>query len=71
MSAQQQQQQPSGGGASFGQTIKAVLWSFVGMRKSSGMAQDMRLNPLHIVIAAFAGVVIFVLALVALVHWIV
>jgi amino acid transporter len=70
-SQQQQQQQSPRGGASFGQTVKAVAWSFVGMRKSSDMAQDMRLNPLHIVIAAFAGVLIFVLALVALVHWIV
>jgi Protein of unknown function (DUF2970) len=57
---------------SFVQTAKAVAWSFFGVRKSSGYQQDVdRLNPLHVVIAGVAGALVFVLALVLLVRWVI
>ncbi|MBL8337527.1 MAG: DUF2970 domain-containing protein [Rhodoferax sp.] len=53
-------------------TVKAVCWSFVGLRKRSDFEQDgARLNPLHIILVGFAAVIVFVLALVALVNWVV
>lgn len=57
---------------SFWGTVKAVGWSFVGLRKGSDFEQDgARLNPLHIIAVGFAGVFVFVVALIALVNWVV
>jgi hypothetical protein len=57
---------------SFVQTIKAVAWSFVGMRKSSGYQQDVqKLNPVHVIVAGIIGAVIFVLTVALLVQWVV
>ena len=53
-------------------TVKAVAWSFLGIRKNSEYQNDLsRLNPLHIVAVALAGVLLLVLGLVAVVHWVV
>ncbi|MBL0422133.1 DUF2970 domain-containing protein [Ramlibacter sp. AW1] len=53
-------------------TAKAVAWAFLGIRKNSAYQQDLRrLNPLHIIAVALVAVVLFVAALVGLVHWIV
>ncbi len=58
--------------ASVGRSIKIVAWSFFGIRKNSEYQQDLAsANPLHIILAAFAGVVILVGALVVLVNWVV
>ncbi|MGZ5181930.1 MAG: DUF2970 domain-containing protein [Ramlibacter sp.] len=52
-------------------TARAVAWSFLGIRKGSGLQQDMQqLNPLHVVVAAIVGVALLVAGLIALVHWI-
>ena len=49
-----------------------VAWSFLGIRKNSEYEQDMAsVNPLHIILAAFVGVVMLVMALVLLVNWVV
>lgn len=57
---------------SFLGTLRAVAWSFLGIRKGRGYEEDVsRLNPLHVIIAGVAGAVIFVLVLVVLVKWIV
>jgi len=57
---------------SFWQTVRAVGWSFFGIRKSSGYRDDLaKLNPLHIITVAFVAVVLFVTALILLVHWVV
>ena len=54
------------------QTFKAVAWSFFGIRKSSGHAQDIqKLNPVHLVIAGLISGAVFVLLLVLLVRWVV
>lgn len=57
---------------SFWQTMKAVAWSFFGVRKSSDHAQDVsKLNPVHVIIAGIIGAVIFVTVLVLLVRWVI
>lgn len=52
-------------------TVKAVAWSFIGLRKGSEYRQDLdRLNPIHIIAVAIVAVLLFVLGLIALVNWI-
>ena len=54
------------------QTVRAVAWAFLGVRKNADYQHDMgRLNPLHVVLVALVAVGLFVGGLVALVHWIV
>lgn len=56
---------------SFTRSMKAVAWSFFGIRKASGYEKDItQLNPMHVVIAGVLGAVLFVLGLVALVNWV-
>ena len=53
-------------------TFKAVAWSFFGIRRGAGHAEDMqKLNPVHLVIAGLVGGALFVLLLVLLVRWVV
>jgi len=55
--------------ASFGATMKAVFWSFFGIRKRSDYEKDAgSLNPVHVVIAALIGVALFIGVLVMLVR---
>jgi len=57
---------------SFWQTIRAVLWSFVGLRRGSGYEEDVkRLNPVHVIIAGVIGAALFVIVLLLLVQWVV
>ena len=57
---------------SFLQTVRAVAWSFFGVRRSADHAQDVaKLNPVHVVIAGIAAAGLFVLTLVLLVRWVV
>lgn len=52
--------------------IKAVAWSFIGIRKRSGYEEDLgKLNPFHIIAVALVAVAVFVGGLIALVQWIV
>ena len=52
--------------------MRAVGWSFFGMRKNSGYQDDLaKLNPLHIIAVAFVAVALFVVALILLVRWVV
>ncbi|MBW9333048.1 DUF2970 domain-containing protein [Herbaspirillum aquaticum] len=58
--------------ASFGATMKAVFWSFFGVRKRKDYESDAaRLNPVHVVIAGILGAVIFVTVLVSIVKLVV
>ena len=57
---------------SFLQTLRAVAWSFFGVRRRADWEQDSaRLNPVHVIIAGVAGAVLFVLGIVLLVRWVV
>jgi Protein of unknown function (DUF2970) len=54
------------------QTIKAVAWSFFGVRRGSDYQNDVsKLNPVHVIIAGLIGAALFIGALVLLVRWIV
>jgi Protein of unknown function (DUF2970) len=51
-------------------TIKAVAWSFVGLRSGKEFEKDtQQLNPIHIVIAGFVGVALFIGILLLIVNW--
>lgn len=53
-------------------TVKAVAWSFLGIRKNSEYQKDLAsLNPLHIIVVALVAVALLVLALIVLVRWVV
>lgn len=57
---------------SFLQTVRAVAWSFLGIRKSAGYQQDVqKLNPVHVLLAGVIGAALFVVALVLLVRFVV
>lgn len=56
--------------ASFGATMKAVFWSFFGIRKRRDYEHDSaNLNPVHVVIAALIGVALFIGTLIMLVRF--
>jgi len=57
---------------SFWQTVKAVGWSFFGVRKASGYEEDVaKINPVHVIVAGVLAAALFVLGLVLLVKWVV
>ncbi len=57
---------------SFGATVKAVLWSFFGVRKKSAYEDDtQKLNPLHVIVAGVIAAVLFVVGLVMVVRLVV
>lgn len=57
---------------SFLQTMRAVAWSFFGVRRSREYEQDVsQLNPVHVIVAGVLGAALFIVALVLLVRWVV
>ncbi len=65
------EESPTDRKANFGQTFRAVAWSFLGIRRSADHEQDVKkLNPIHVVIAAVLGAAVFVVFLVVLVHFV-
>jgi len=57
---------------SFLRTVKAVAWSFVGIRKNSEYREDLaQVNPFHVIVVGIAGALLLVGGLIALVHWVV
>ncbi|MFM2399769.1 MAG: hypothetical protein RL341_1926 [Pseudomonadota bacterium] len=57
---------------SFVQTVKAVAWSFFGVRRGKDHDEDMaKLNPVHVIIAGILGAVLFVLTLLVIVSMVV
>ena len=56
---------------SFLQTMRAVAWSFFGVRRSADLEKDVdQLNPVHLVIAGVVGAVVFIVLLLVLVNWV-
>ncbi|ACB36076.1 conserved hypothetical protein [Leptothrix cholodnii SP-6] len=54
------------------QTIKAVAWSFFGVRRGSDYQNDVnKLNPVHVIIAGLIGAALFIIALILLVRLVV
>lgn len=55
---------------SFFRTVKAVAWSFVGLRARGAFEEDIKsLSLLHIIVVGLLGIFVFVAALVLLVNW--
>ena len=58
--------------ASFVQTMRAVAWSFFGIRKGSEYRKDVsELNPVHVVIAGVAAAALLVVGLILMVNWVI
>jgi hypothetical protein len=56
---------------SFVRTMKAVAWSFFGVRKGADYEKDVnQLNPVHVVIAGVIGAALFVIVLLLVVNWV-
>lgn len=48
--------------------MKAVFWSFFGVRKKSDYEKDaQQLNPLHVIIAGVIGAIVFIVTLLMIV----
>lgn len=57
-------------GASPLQVVRAVLWSFIGIRKGAGYEDDVaKIKPMQAIIAGVFGAAIFVASLVILVRF--
>jgi len=57
---------------SFWRTIKAVAWSFVGLRARGDFEEDVQqLSLLHIIVVGLIAIFVFVAVLVLLVNWMV
>jgi len=53
-------------------TIKAVLWSLLGIRKGAEYQRDLEsITPIHIVIVGLVTIFVLVIGLMLLVNWIV
>jgi hypothetical protein len=58
--------------ATFGATMKAVFWSFFGVRKRRDYEHDAaNLNPVHVIVGALIGVALFIGILVVIVRLVV
>lgn len=54
------------------ETVIAVLWGFLGVRRKSDFQEDIvKLNPIHLMITGFVLCFAFVIALMLVVHWVV
>jgi len=57
---------------SFVGSLRAVAWSFFGVRKGSAYEQDVsKLNPIHVIVAGVIVALLFIVGLVLLVNWII
>jgi hypothetical protein len=58
--------------ASFMYSMKAVIWSFFGLRRKKDFDQDgAKLNPFHVILAALIGVALFIGLLITIVKFVV
>jgi hypothetical protein len=58
--------------SSLWRTVKAIAWSFVGLRARGDYEEDVKnLNPLHLIAVGLVGIFVFVAVLVLLVNWVV
>ena len=56
---------------SFLQTVRAVAWSFFGVRKGAEYEKDVsQLNPVHVVIAGVIGALLFIGVLLLVVNFV-
>ncbi|MFN0159615.1 MAG: DUF2970 domain-containing protein [Burkholderiales bacterium] len=56
--------------ASLPQVARAVMWSFIGIRRSDGYERDVaRISPVQAIVAGLIGAALFVVSLVVLVRF--
>ncbi len=56
---------------SWTETVMAVLWGFLGVRRQSDYQRDVsRLNPIHLMVVGVVLALLFVLSLMLVVHWV-
>jgi hypothetical protein len=68
----QEQEQVTQRKMSFGATMKAVFWSFFGVRKRQDYEKDAaQLNPVHVIIAGLIGAALFIAVLIFIVRMVV
>ncbi|GAB4203146.1 MAG: hypothetical protein Fur0019_01950 [Tibeticola sp.] len=66
------QRSPVSRSAGFGHTLKTVAWSFIGIRRRSGLEEDFqKVNPLHVMAVAVVAVLLFIVGLAVFVNWVV
>ena len=64
----QEQDKPQRRNASLFATMKAIFWSFFGVRKGEHSRQDeAQLNPLHVVICGLLGALMLIVVLLVIV----
>jgi hypothetical protein len=57
---------------SFLGTMRAVAWSFFGIRRGADYEKDLQqLNPVHVIVAGLIGAAVFITVLIVLVKWVV
>jgi hypothetical protein len=54
--------------SSFLRLLKAVFWSFFGVRRRSDLESDASLNPLHLIAAGVIGAALFIVVLLVVVR---
>ena len=53
-------------------SLKAVAWSFIGIRSRAGFQEDaLKVNPLHVLLAGILGLLVLVVSLIGLATWVV
>jgi len=58
--------------SSFWRSVIAVMWSFLGIRKSSEFQKDVaNITPLHVVLVGLVGGLLFVIGLIVVVNLVV
>lgn len=58
--------------ASFLYAMRAVLWSFFGLRRKSDFDRDdVKLNPVHFILAGLLGAALFIALLLSIVKFVV
>ena len=62
-------QPPGARRATFAQTLRAVLWSFFGVRRKSEYEKDAaQLNPVHVIIVGLLAAAMLVIVLIVIVN---
>jgi hypothetical protein len=52
--------------------MRAVAWSFFGVRRAADYENDVaKLNPVHVIVAGVIGAVLFIVVLLLLVQWVI
>ena len=69
MESEREQRYPAKPRAPFTQTLRAVLWSFFGVRRKSDYEKDAaELNPVHVIIVGILAAAMLVIVLIVIVN---